>query len=88
MSNNAFHLATSTSPAITYTAVVPSDTVDILGGFRSLYIGAAGNLVLISFDDVPTPITFVGLLAGTILPVIGKRVNATGTTAGSIVALK
>lgn len=67
-------------------AVTPSDSADINGGqlTRGLYIGGAGNIsVVIGGNSV----TFTGVLAGSILPIRVSRVNATSTTATSIVAL-
>lgn len=74
------------APNANFVAVTPSDTVDIAGGpARALYIGGAGNVVAINKSDVA--VTFLGVPAGTILPISTKRVNATSTTATSIVAL-
>jgi hypothetical protein len=72
-------------------AVTPSDTVNIpavTGGTNNgcvLYVGGDGDLKVttIGGDDV----TFVGVLAGTFLPVQVLRVWSTGTTATDIVAL-
>lgn len=65
--------------------VTPSDTVDQPVPFRALWIGVGGN-VSINFGD-RTSVTFVGVPAGSMLPVGGVRVNATNTTASSIVAV-
>lgn len=72
-------------------AVTPSDTVNIPsinGGTNDgavLYIGGDGNLkVTTAGGDV---VTFVGLLAGTFVPVQVLRVWSTDTTATNIVAL-
>lgn len=72
-------------------AVVPSDTTDFLSDVgqivpKALYIGGTGTLVVRLRDDA-SPVTFVGVPAGTILPIRPRRVLATGTTATSIVAL-
>lgn len=73
-------------PNDTFRAVTPSDTANIKSGpARALYIGGAGNVVAINENDVA--VTFVGVPAGTILPIVTKRVNATDTTATNIVAL-
>jgi hypothetical protein len=73
-------------------AITKSDTVNIaqVGGGASpiaaVYIGAAGNFVVVWPDD--TTSTFVGALAGTILEVgCFKRINSTNTTAASMLAL-
>lgn len=72
-------------------AVTPSDTVNIpavTGGTNNgcvLYVGGDGDLKVttIGGDDV----TFVGLSAGTFIPVHVLRVWSTGTTATNIIAL-
>lgn len=67
-------------------AVTPSDTLDLERVTRGLYIGASGNVtVVMEIDD--TQVTFVGVPAGSILPIRVRRVMSTGTTAGSIVAM-
>ena len=61
---------------------------------RGLYIGSGGDVsVEMAGDGTPTggltdaTVVFVTVLSGTILPISVTRVNATGTTATSIVAL-
>lgn len=74
--------------------VTPSNTVDIpyVGGDGTtpswpcvLYIGGAGNIRVLTAggDDV----VFIGVLAGTFLPIQVVRVFSTNTTATNIVAL-
>lgn len=77
----------SPGPSGSVGAVTPSNTVDFPGGFRSLWVGGAGN---ISLDDMDgnTAVLFSGIPAGTILPVAGKRVRLTNTTATLIVGLR
>lgn len=73
-------------PNDTFRAVTPSDTIAIKNGpARALYVGGAGNIVAINEND--EAVTFVAVPAGSILPIVTKRVNATNTTATSIVAL-
>ena len=73
-------------PAWNYVAVTPHDTTNFPDGpCRALYVGGAGNVVAITLAGVA--ITFVGVQAGAILPIVAKRVNSTLTTATSIVAL-
>ena len=76
-------------------SVTPSDTVDIPsistdpGAGRNngcvLFVGVAGNIRVLTVggDDV----TFFGINTGAFIPVQVLRVFATGTTAGSILAL-
>lgn len=58
---------------------------DLAHPVRSLYIGGAGNIRVTTVNG--HDVTFVGVLAGTILPVSVKRVWSTNTTATSIVGL-
>ena len=71
-------------PATSYAALTPSDTTDEGTQFRGLYIGVSGDVVVVGPND--SAVTFANVPVG-VLPVVGKRVNATGTTASSIVAL-
>ena len=75
----------SSAPANSFVAVTPSDTVDLTPPARALYVGGAGNVVVI--NAAGTAVTFIGVAAGSILPIRTTRVNSTSTTATSIVAL-
>lgn len=66
-------------------AVTPSDST-VLTRVRALYVGGAGN-VAVTFPGNPTAVTFVGVMAGAVLPVQAEKVMSTNTTATSIVAL-
>ena len=72
-------------------AVTPSNTVDIpsiTGGTNNgcvLYVGGAGDLTVDTVGG--DTVTFVGVAAGSFIPVQVKRVYAAGTSATSIVAL-
>lgn len=79
-------VASRSDPAAFAAAVTPSDSTNFTAGeARGLYVGGAGDVVVVFPDG--TAITFVGVTAGSILPVQCKRVNSTSTTATSIVAL-
>lgn len=65
-------------------AVVPSDS-NVLA-FNALYVGGAGD-VSIDFTEGGSAVVFPAVLAGSILPLRGTRVNATGTTATNMVWL-
>ena len=80
-----FNARTLDSPARHAFAVTPSDSVSFTTSCRALYIGNAGNVALVTVGG--DEVTFVGLAAGSILPVATSRVDATGTTATNIVAL-
>lgn len=75
----------SSNPAQAAAAVTPSDSVDIpQGRCRALYVGVTGNVSVVMNGAT---VVFVAVPAGSILPVVASRVNLTGTTAASIVAL-
>lgn len=73
----------ATATARRSVAVTPSDTVNF-GQARSLYVGGAGNVVVVGLDDATT---LFAVPAGAYILQQCKRVNSTNTTATSIVAL-
>ena len=81
----AFTDKNSTGTGYRFGAVTPHDTDLLAQQARALYIGGAGNVVLKDPDGVSA--TFVGVLAGTILPIQTSRVMSTSTTATNIVAI-
>lgn len=84
---NKWAAPTITAPANQFSAITTSDTADdAKGPFRAIFVGAAGNIAVVGLDNVA--VTFVGAIAGSIIPVIGRRVNATNTTASSLVGLR
>ncbi len=88
MSNYPFSQRVLDSSGFDAVAVTPSDTADLPNFARMLYVGAAGNIAVEMVDArAGTVVVFAAVPAGTILPVAVRRVRATGTTAGSIVAL-
>lgn len=64
-------------------AITPHDSNELAYTPRALYIGGAGDVVLIAVDD-SDPVTHT-VPAGTVLNVYAKIVKATGTTATNIV---
>ena len=66
-------------------AITPSDTVAHGKPMRALYVGGAGNVVMVNPDG--STVTLIGALAGNVYPLICKRINATSTTATNLVAL-
>jgi hypothetical protein len=72
-------------PAQFALAVTPNNDADLPLRARSLYIGGAGNIALVTVGG--SSITFNNIPAGFILPVRVARVLATGTTATQIVSL-
>ena len=68
-------------------AVTPNDTTSYgLDYLDALYIGGAGNVAVVTAGG--TTLTFVGAVAGSIIPVQCQKVMATNTTATSIVGLR
>lgn len=70
-------------------AITTSDTVDIVhpagrAVTEAIMVGAAGTVTLVFQSGLTVQVTAV---AGQILPVAVKRVNATGTAATGLVAL-
>ena len=77
---------TATHSATVCLAVTPSDSTDLTySTCRAIYVGGDGNISLV--DGNADTIVFTGVTAGSILPVQTARINATGTTATSIIAL-
>lgn len=66
-------------------AVTPSDVTPLAETCRALYIGVAGNIAVTMNSGAS--LSFIGIGAGTVLPVRVSAVLATGTTASNIVAL-
>jgi hypothetical protein len=67
-------------------AVTPDDSTDLTEVAKGVYVGGAGTLK-VDMGDGGT-VTFSGLSAGVFLPIIVKRIYATGTTATNIIALQ
>lgn len=73
-----------------FPSITPSDTVDLAQWTQNrrltdaIYVGGAGNLVAVDMNGVTQTFTAV---AGEILPVSVRRVNAANTTATALVAL-
>ena len=72
------------SSAARFGPIVPDDALDH-EETRGLYVGASGDVV--ATNDDGGDVTFKAVPAGTVLPIRTRRVKATGTTAGAIVAL-
>jgi hypothetical protein len=66
--------------------VTPSDSARFASAARALYIGGAGNVSVVPANN-GSSVVFLGVVAGSILPVRCLGVNATNTTATNIVAL-
>lgn len=73
------------NPASGAFSVTPADDTDLTYYTRALYVGGAGNVEVITMAG--ETVVFVGVPAGTILPIRVSRVKATNTTATSILGL-
>lgn len=73
-----------TAPASSSAPITPSDSTDLSDLTRWVFVGGAGNLVAVMKDG--TTVSFIGIVAGTLLPIRVSRVMATGTTATGIIA--
>ena len=74
-----------TSPAVDFAAVTPSDSVDLGQPCRALWVGTGGHVSCVSLNGAS--VLFKNAPSGWPLPVIARRINATGTTAADLVAL-
>jgi hypothetical protein len=67
--------------------ITTSDTVDFPEGLTAaVWVGGAGNVAAVMQNGVVG--TFTGVTAGAVLPIAARRINATGTTATNLVALR
>lgn len=74
------------NPSEDYFAITPHDSTNFTQGVvRGIYVGVAGDVVAVTPDG--TAVTFVGAVAGSILPIMASRVNSTSTTATNMVGL-
>ena len=85
MNPSEFASSGTTTPAAFGVAVTPADT-DLANLTRAIYVGGTGSLeVMMAADD--TVITFVGVLAGSMLPIRVSQIRA-ASTATDILALR
>lgn len=78
------NVSTEERPTSSAAAITPSDTVNLASPTRGVYVGVAGNIAAVING---TAITFSNVPAGMILPIVATRINLTGTSASSLVAL-
>lgn len=69
-----------------FAAITTSDTVDLAARADAVWVGGAGNVAAVQTDGVVVTLTAVA--AGTLLPIVVRRINATNTTATNLVALR
>ena len=65
-------------------AITPHDSTNFSRATRGIYVGTAGNIVVVFSSGA---VTFSNVPAGSILPVRAIRVNSTNTTASNLVGL-
>jgi len=76
---------TATGPGTDAFTITPSDTTSFTTNARSIYVGGAGDVTIVT--PVGTVVTFKAVPVGSILPVQARRVNTTATTATNLVGL-
>lgn len=80
-----YHSDTWSAPGMDGFTITPSDTVNFNSVARAIYVGVGGTVVLVTPQN--TVLTFVGVQSGQILPVMAGRINATNTTATTMIGL-
>lgn len=80
-----FSSSNISGPALDGFVITPSNTVNFNTMARGIYVGGAGDIGLVTSQG--TVLTFIGLTAGSILPIVCIRVNITNTTATSLIGL-
>lgn len=67
-------------------AITKSDTTRF-GRPMTVYVGTAGTVAVKPWDNHATTVTFVGLLAGSVIPLQVVAVMSTSTTADNFVGV-
>ena len=80
------HAGSPSSPARRLLAVTPSDSAGP-ARYGCLKVGGAGTVAMIAADDTDGAPQSWAAQAGEIIPVVVRRVLATGTTASGLVVL-
>ena len=79
------HAPALTAPAADGAPIVPSDAADLPVVSRGVWVGTGGDLS-VELAEGGT-VVLAGVPGGTLLPLRVRRVRATGTGAGDLVAL-
>jgi hypothetical protein len=74
----------SSSPACNIKALSKSDSVNFDPRPRGIIIAVAGDVVFVNEDDSTTTVSSGELATGVVLPLSPKRINSTGSGAGTI----
>lgn len=75
-----------TQPASKAFAISPHNSNELPFITRGIYVGVGGDIVAILAED-STAVTFKNAVAGTVIPVRAKIVQATNTTATNLLGL-
>jgi hypothetical protein len=73
------------SPAYSAFAITPADNGELAVWTRAIYVGIGGDVSVLMGNGAT--VTFVGVQGGSMIPIRVQRVNASGTSAASIVGL-
>jgi len=68
-----------------HAAAITADDTSNFDAVAFVYVGVGGNMAVVT--EAGEVVTFTGVVAGTILPVLCSRVNSTNTTATNLVAI-
>jgi hypothetical protein len=74
------------SPARNAYAIVPSDSLDLAGATKALYVGTGGDIA-VRLINAPTDVIFKNVPTGSLLAIRLAAVRAGGTTAADLVGL-
>lgn len=74
------------APASYAFVITPDNTTDLEQVTRAIYVGGDGNIAVRLYGN-STHVDFVGVKAGTILPIRADRVRSTNTTATNLIGL-
>ena len=85
MSNTITHEKIAVSPAYQFSAITPSDSVNLSNSARAIYVGTGGNISV--HNSQGETILFKNVPDGTFLPVNTVRVLNTNTTASDIIVI-
>jgi hypothetical protein len=73
------------SPASDAEAITPSDDADLAAATRAIWVGGAGNVQVTMLGG--QEVVFVGVQAGSLLPIRVVRVHEASTTATNLVGI-
>lgn len=74
------------APASYAFVITPSNTTDLEQVTRAIYVGGDGNIAVRLYGN-SSHVDFIGVKAGTILPIRADRVRSTDTTATNLIGL-